>query len=1797
MIAKPTTAQSNAYDLRRADGSMIHGMTPNDIRQMALANDLYADDMICKTGDDRWRSAATLSGLPIRTRPEIVVEAAPIAVEVASVVAVAPIKQIVEVVPDPQLEQANHRAEQLQSACDQLLNERDEFLQRSDDARREIERANVEIERARGEIRRLQSESAAIIGENNRSQSEVDRLTAAVEAARGEITRLQSESAAMIGESNRSQIEIDRLTAAVEAARGDAERFSQASEQALSKIEKLSTVHAKACDEIDRLQSENGDILARFDELTAQAAQGAVLQKTIDQLRQENATRNQAAREADEAHESKSTQLLGKIRDLSEQVRVRLDPSVGLALEEAVRERDVALQHVEEAIADREELVASLGHSQDAILAGEDLRRALEKTIATLKTTVTEHTDQLAQTRAAVAESRTAYAALMARTEIAEAIASEADHAKAEAKAWIGRATEQRDHAMKERDAALADRTAALAERDSTRLAVGATQTDLVKVRRDFDALRSDFDSACIALTEQTARAAGLENAIATMRAQNQELTAERDGRTEDVAHLNEEIQRLDQQLQEQNRRGGDLVQKLAAMEFLAAEMEIDRDSARSEAAALQGDLATAREAVALESQRQAGLERELAEERSRIVARDELIFRESLRSEQRETENRKLSADIAAIRADFDTQLRRADDATSQVAAVQRDLQEAKVLVAAQTAEMVEAHQELETLTNREQSARASLTAASRERDELAAALATAHAAVASREQQVSAERGLRDQAEGSSRQLLASYEKLADDTGRRITDLEIKLSEAGHDMQAVRVREEHLIASLAEAHAQSKIVAQKMMSIEEQRTAMTRDRDSHAKRAGAEASARAAAEDKINSANERANKAEREARATHERSVQAAMIALNGSKQRLDEDYAQSRAEIDVLEQLVAESSKRLIASGGTIPGVPLLPREASAKVAADAKAAAESAASLAAHVMQNAAQNPTQPLQSQRIETPVRSPAPQVNFRMIDGGVDDTAPSRPQAPRSSSVQNTTGRMGGQRERVSQSNSQKSSSSSDDDSSSSPTSQVAKPPPTNTAQTNTSSRATAQPTSARRTVSQAAVDEAWLDDHCAADVAEIAPRSIGLVSITALGIVITATISALPEFHALDLRAAFTRIAGWVIAVPAIIAIVQLITTRCEPILARRIPTLAAIMLLIAPLSNLAFGSAPWIGTWLLAAIAALPWMMCYAAWPDARQVQGCRSNDLIVSAFASRASAASMISGLLAIIGIAVTLVPWTLSSLANNSGVIASTAIASPVGGIFALLMVALIVAHLTQSLRSHAPLVAWSALAVCATFFCASCASLGIDGALTTIAPAAWIALFAAWSAIAASSLASAHSPRHIAAAIEGIIEDDAPSLVAHERINAACVMALTALLPILPALTSFHLVRGRSRRAESQLRSLANFELWFAVLLAMNLLVAFIFPAPIGASVFLGLITAHAAICLGAAITVGADRFVRFPSPAALLARPGGGLDLPLPLVTVQRTAENSPHRPIVHPCGTTTWGIVTLALGALAVESVTRNPALAFALGPIVGLAIWLPSLIASRCRHQDTLVLSGLATAMVVIVIAAGFILDTAVNPDGIPMMVAIAGAATGVWALLVGWAFKGMTQLATLARASAQMEVDEMGETIAPIEHPLAARRRESLMRRVVIGASGVTAASTLIAAIPSSTPIILSPLFVCGALSLSLGTTVWLIANLRDRSNLIANAGLLTTMMVASSFFAALPLFFRATELGALAALSALPFCAVAAISALLTAGIINTLREPKSLMHKRKTVTRKSTPARRKMANNRKQLAS
>ena len=1777
MVAKTSSVQSAksaAYDLRRADGSELHGLSPANIRDMAQANEIFSDDMLRRIGDDRWRAASALSGLTIcqRPRPVLVVERE---VEVdARVHAQAQVQAQVQAQPVEsnapiEIEQANRRAEQLESACDRLLQERDELLSQADRAREEIQRLSAQVARANADHGALKVESDAVRVRHDELEEQV---------AHG----------AML---ERAIDDLRRQTAEAESG-------------AREEIQRLSADLARTNADHGALKVESDAVRVRHDELEEQVAQVAMLERAIDDLRRQNAAAETGARETNAAHDEAIDQLERRLRE-QEQLKRQHDPRLAVALDSANNERLIAQQQAQEAMADRDELLVSLGHSQDSLRVSDDLRRALEKSALALKSTASEHSSELHQARQAAEQSRRACAAMATRLEAAETAVSELRHVKSEAATSISRAFEQRDAAIKLRETAIADRDAAISERDSTRLAVGATQTDLVRVRREFDAMRMQYESACSAIAEQTARAAALETTVAGIRTQNQEVTADRDQRAEDAAHLTDEVRGLTERLHDQTRRGEEMHQQICALDQDVNNVVQDRDAARTETAALHGELASVRESIDQHSQRNSKLDRELAQERSRVVARDELIFRESLRCEERETDNRRLLADFAALRADFETANRRAEDATAQVAAVQRDLQSEKNLVASQNTAMLDAQNEVVKLAGLEESARASLIAASRERDELAGVLSTAHAAIASREQQVSAERGLREQAEGSSRQLLASYEKLADDTGRRITDLEVKLAAASHEMQASRMREENLTASLADTHTQAKDIAQKLASVEEQRTLMTRDRDSHAKRASVEASARAAAEDKIAAAHERAKNAERDARAMHERSMQAAMIALSGSRQRLDDDFAQSRSEIDVLEQLIAEASKKVIETGGTLPGVPLMPREAAAKAAADAATAADARVILA----RSAAQQSASPVTATpaataapaahvaRVEVPVR-PAPPTHFRLIDEGADDDALSRPQSARAVNSTGATGRTGGQRERVSQPRSTDAASSDDDSSSRSEQSQPIPPPPQ-------SAKAPHRQSIARSSSANAAIDDAWIDDHCASDAAEQPPRAIGLIALTALGIALTATISAIPDFLALDLRAAFTRIAAWVIVAPALAALVQWIAVRCEPALARRIPILAAVTLLLAPLSNLALTSSPIIGGLLLASFAAIPWLMVYAAWPDARLIQGSRANDLIVGFFDRRSTISAVICALFAAAAIATTLAPWTSHS---------SPALMSPMGGLFALALLSLIALVLTPTLRARAPLAGWSAVAIViasiagvlvwqgagagfAASDIAASASASANASANAnasaiptflITPALWIALVAAWSSLACGTLAAAYSPKCIADAIDNTLNDDSPVLVAHERINAACVMLLSALVPILPALAAFHLVRGRSRRAESQLRSLANFELWFAVVIALAVLSTLIAPAPLASAIFVAVLLVHAVICIGGAITMACDRFVRFPAPFALLVRPGGGLDLPLPIVTVQRTAEQSAHRPIVHPCGTTIWACVNMAMGCLAVASITRNPALTIGLGPILGLAVWLPSLIASRCRHQDTIVICALASAMIVLVTGAGFVLGGAVNIDDVPILISIAGAAVGVWALLIGWAFKGMSDLSSLARSSISAQVDVFGESLAPTEHPLAARRRDALMRRVVMGSSGAAAFAALAAVLPRTMRVIASdssvpgelvmpsmPLIVCGSIALALTVIVWLSASLGDRRKLVPSAGIFTALLVIASFFAALPLFFRATEVGALLALRALPFCAVAAIAALLTAGIINTMREPRHLRGERK----------------------
>ena len=1741
MIAKPEDIQSSAYDLRRANGSILHGITPSQVREMALSNDLYDDDMISRSGQDRWRSVTKLSGLSIRARP------------VMSEPTIEPIPEVFPI-SHPNLEHETRRAEQLQTACDRLLIERDELLGDMDALRRECEGATRSIDGLQARCEQLETEARQIpqlrlnIGDLQKQSDALgqDLLQAetALETQTNARTRAQN-----LAEDLREQLEAVGLRARQADTAHECE-VNLVREQAATIESELRKRPEQS--EVDALEN------AMRERDIAQLQSAEALAHTRQQYRQELESAQQIARNARVTHDVEASLLRSQVKNLTEEIRERPDPSIVQDLEAATLERDRAQESAQIAGAERDELVTTLGQSQDALRAGDDLRRALEKSLNSMKINVAELSDELARVRTAESELQSAYSLVLARADSAEASATQERLAQEELKSLSARSQAERDSIAKLREVAVSQRDAALSERDSTRLAVGATQTELLKVRREFDALKSDFDSSCIALSEQTARASALEGSVAAMRSQSEALATDLDSRIDEIAQLNSRAESTAKQTREDARRHDEFLQRIGVLESTAMDVEHERDSARADATTLQVELASTRESATVESQKHAATLRELAEERSRVVARDELIFRESLRCEERETESRRRSADLAALRADCETERRRADDATMQIATSQRDLFESRNVATAQAVQLQDSQLQLEALAALEQSARSSLVAASRERDELSSALATAHAAIASREQQVSAERGLRDQAEGSSRQLLASYEKLADDTGRRITDLEIKLSDSNHTIQAARAREEELVGSLSEAHSQMKSISHKLASVEEQRSAMTRDRDSHAKRASNEAAARAVAEEKISATNERALKAERDARSTYERAVQVASVALCGAKQRLEEDYSKSQTELHALEHIVAEASKQVIATGGTLPGVPLLPREAAAQAEeiarsiaeakrfADAKALADEKAAV------DAAAAATSAALAARVESQ-RNATPPTSYRMIDGGLDDTTISRPQSPRAG-VTNSQSRSGGQRERVSQPRAQSSSSASDDDSSSTNDNSCAL---LETKKAAPQVDPTRPPVSARRAGAGPVLDDAWIDDHCASDAREVPSSAFRLVTLTALAVTFTATISALPDFALLDFRAAFTRIASWVVAIPALIALVHLIARRCEPVLSRRIPILAAGMISIAPLSTMAFGSSPWIGVMIVVAGASLPWLMCYAAWPDPSQVGLVRREDLVVGTFDRRATVASIVCAALAIVGVATTFLPWDATM---------KVAIATPTGGCFAVLLVSLVSVLLTPSIRSHASIAAWGALAVIVAFLADTFRSQGISQALSTIEPSVWIALLVAWSSVAASSLASACDARRISEALQAIADDDAPALVAHERIHAACIMGLTAVLPLLPALVAFHLVRERSRRAESQLRSLANLEIWFVLALIAGGGAGIVFPSVIGASIVIGLLAGHAAICIAAAITVGADRFVRFPSPAALLARPGGGLDLPVPLVTIQRTAKHSPHRPIVHPCGTTIWGLATIVLGCLAVASATKSPALSLALGPILGLAIWTPSLIASRCRHQDTIVLCALATLLPVIFAIAGYALDVTAKPEGIPMLVAIGGAASGIWALLVGWAFKGMNQLSSLTQ-SASFEVDEFGETIAPTERPIACRRRENLMRRVAIGSSGFTAASALVLALPSAGSIAPSPSLVCGTVALTLATSVWMMAILGDRTRVVRSAGLFTAMLLASSFFAVLPMFFRATEIGALGAVGALPFCAVASIAALLTAGILNTMRSP------------------------------
>ena len=1705
MASNQSGSTEPTYDLKRVDGAVLRGLSPREVRAMATAGNLYTDDLITRSGLAEWRSAAALAGLPVKRRDAVVrtaTEVKPAAPKPPMVAAAIAVAPAPSATP-PGPSAAEHAA------------------------------VKEALASARTAQESLQADLVAVEAERDGLISTCEALTA----------------------------ERAEVTAALQSARREADAARSAAESTLERVRDEASAAQRALESAH--QERIGQILERGE-----------------------AERREATTAADGARRA----LEQRIEGLVHQLQNHPDSSLRGEVAELARERDESRAETLQATSDREELVAALGSAQDALRVSDDLRRTLEKAAAAAKSTAHEQGAEITQLKSSVHTLQSSLAAAMHRAENAEAAATTAARVQDEARDWVARVTEQRDQAVRARDGLVAERDGAFAERDATRLAVGATQTDLVRARHELDASVREAHGLRAALSAQTERSAGLERALALAQEHSSELEAVRDAALERCAANERELTSLHEDaaaaratIDSLHARGDDAAQALSATEHA-------RDSARAEAAALAGDLAAAREAATLAAQRTSAAERDLAAERGKIVARDELIFRESLRTEEREAEIRRLAATIAGLNADLESEHRRADEALAAVSRSQTEAASARREIAGQNAQMMEAHQELDRLRALEQAARAGLASTTAERDQLAAAVANAHAEVTSREQQAAAERALREQAEASSRQLLASYEKLADETARRITDLEVRLSESAHLVQTVQLREEHALASLAEAHSQAKATAQRLAHVEESRAAVIRDRDSFAKQAKAEATARAAAEDKIGAANERATKAERDGRHALERSVQAAMITLGGVKQRLDEDYAKSRAEVETLEQLVAESAQRIIAAGGIVPGVPLLPREA----AAAARVATEAAALIAAQGA--AAQSaPKLSAASDRKEAD-RPAAPPVTFRLIDGVADDAAPPRAAQARSGVLGGarreqtgngggaqtpaprvgapTAGRIGGQRERVSHPTA-RSESAADDDSSSSEERHGPAPPgdapdgePAHQVATPHTAPHNAARNSARRERAAHAsrLTALWVDDHDPAHTQESPANGAAVLASVALGVAITASLASIPDFLQLNLRGAFANIGLWLTVCVALTGIVLATANRCTPILARRIPRLAALLAVAAPLVALCTDKAAVLAFAPLICLFALPWLAAYAAWPDLRQLAALahsRDRARALESLTARGAWAAAVAAMLAAAGVAIALLP------VGGEG---TRGIDTLAGAATALLSLIVVVLALLPTKRHLAVIPAWGSAMIALASTLAFAGTHGIDALLLSWSAPAVGSLMLAWCACAATSVACACRTKRLDAMLADLEQHESPALVAHERVFAAVVMASCAAVPGAPALLAWRLVQGRSRRAESQLRSFADFEIWSLLFAAIALGTALVAPVAIGIAPLAGILVAHAALCLGAACSIAMDRFVRLPAPMRLLAPPPHGLELPQPLVTVQRTATHSPNRPIVHPCATPAWAAVDVAVGVTAVWLMSRDMSWACAAGAATGLAAWLPSFVASRTRHQDALFIGLLSTALLVALAFVGLVASHNADPRGTLMMAALAGAAIGMWGLLLAWAAAGARHMATSARSALDAARDDEGDPAAPLECAMTVKARDEAMRRLAIACCvAAVAAAAVDGLVRGFTAPWTGPAIGSVVALVSAGAVAILLA-VMPLDRLMPLARRIRVAMFATAAVAAIPTVLSAATSGVLPTISALPFAIGAAVLLFIAGAVLSGLVVPSTSGH-------------------------
>jgi len=1566
------------YEILMPDGSVEGPLASSGVRGLAADGVIDSRAQIRRIGDSAWRPITSVTGLVVRVF-DAQAEAAAIAHAASIAEAARADAERAEAERAAAERAAREHAEAELAAQERAAAAEREAAERAEAAARAAaDRAAAERAEAHA---RAESERAVAMARRELEQAESNARTAA-EQARAERERAESEASA--------RIDAERARAAAEAsARAEAERaadeIAQARRDAQAQVAQARADAEAAAEHAHRdaqaqVAQARADAEAAIDVARRQAHE-EVTRMRLDMRDEIDAVQHAAREELERTRaeaQSSAIELQGQLRMVQDEASA-LQKLLATERDAFVTALRQSQDQLETARAVQRDLSQEVEHARERASA-ETAQRAAAEAARDQALSDLEQASRDAQLRDADAQDRINRVQLLLDEAQGEMASERADAERRvhdlmrrlqESAANVKSLEEARTAAESQWMQACAERDEAIRDRDATRLAIGATQTELVHMRGQLDAAREEIASLGAIRSELAARIGDLEPALETERtrtaAAEAALARAEDANaalTESAHELRGRIAKLDAQLLQAH-----LEAERMAAEFEEARQQAARELAaqeRSAAEAIAGAEARAEAqlAQALEEERRTAAERldaaesaheretaalagQLEEERQRVVARDELIFRESLRAEERDREIRTLQDSLREERTQaLAARDRLAADHAAAVGALRLELESEQQR--ASTLERESAR--LASALRAEQEAHASEVGSLRrqlaeETDALRAA--------------VDRESALREHAEAGARAVLASYEKLSDETGRRIADLEVRLAAASRELTDATTREQSLQKTLEEASGRIRSQTQRIGELETERTAAAKEREQIDAKLAAETAARKKAESAIAAATQRAERVERDAKATLSRAVQAAGAALAGIRQRIEEDVERSRVEMDALDGLVRAASSQLIAAGGTVPGLPQLPRDASAAAvvrlieeqrAADTKRAAEAQAALDAQRALDAAREAEaqravdassgpprlgSSLHGGTAGSSVTSPRDAIDarsrgvpFKLVDDDADTEVTSgagspraraTPRAPRATS--RGTGDPGG----------------SDGDGHDGAGAAVQ--PVANQAAARDLSTGVTSPW-----------DQGDVDDGPASrERCESPAQMIGAVAAAAGASAIVASLAAM---RAGDVVSALVPVAAWVSIAAAATGAVILVARRCHARLALRIPALAGVSIALAPAASLfaPLHSAPAVLGWIAAAAGVwfLPWALAWAAWPASDSAQQVGSGP---DPFARRRRIALGCSAMSVALGVAMA---------AACSALGASATVPTP----------------------PMSPMSApWSAAAT-------------------------WIAL-GAWSAIAPLVLAWRLTPRRVKAARAAEARIDPVVLARHERASAAASAALSALMPLVPAMAAWMISRTRSRRGEAQMRSIVDFEWWS---------VAAMLAAAVGAVLGLGwwpfvaIMTAHACAMACVSASLAADRVLRLPVPAMLLAAPQGGLSLPRPVISVKRAAHVSPGRPIIHPCATV-WALalqatLVVALGLplvlspsepLAVPGVMRI----ITLLALAGAASWIPGWVAARLRHPDAIAIAGSGLLAALAAVSA-----TCIAGPASAVAHAALWSATLTWGALLAW-----------------------------------------------------------------------------------------------------------------------------------------------------------------------------------------------